>query len=200
MTRSMVVGSGKTIPRKVRVEYPGDIYHIIEPRRSAGGHLSRRGGSSGFPQNPRRSLLTGGLSGACNWRIANRLRKEMILSIKAIAEQLHLGSPRVTEHDCESPKRRKSDGEKGNRMQRRKRTHIKMCVCSSLRPIRGAHEASARNGLPSGNGLDLVEKKHHRLRRADERGRKQAQMRIRNHSEPGRLQRSQNHFVKNGLD
>ncbi|MDA1274184.1 MAG: hypothetical protein O2960_09040 [Verrucomicrobia bacterium] len=29
MTRSMVVGNGKTMPRKVRVEYPGAIYHIM---------------------------------------------------------------------------------------------------------------------------------------------------------------------------
>jgi hypothetical protein len=65
-----LIASNAPMPRKLRVEFPGAVYRVMSREEVA----ARRKGDPG------------------KLAMAARLRRETMLSIKAIAERLHLGT------------------------------------------------------------------------------------------------------------
>jgi len=63
------------MPRKLRVEYPGAVYHVLSRGDRCEADLAAR--RKGDPEK---------------MTIAARLRKETTLPVKAIAARVHLGS------------------------------------------------------------------------------------------------------------
>src|SRR5713226_9108345 len=63
------------MPRKLRVEYPGAVYHVLSRGDRCEADLAAR--RKGDPEK---------------MKIAARLRKETTLSVKAIAARVHLGT------------------------------------------------------------------------------------------------------------
>ncbi|MDA1275100.1 MAG: hypothetical protein O2960_13790 [Verrucomicrobia bacterium] len=110
--KRMVGVSGKSMPRMVRGEYPGAIYYTM----SRGDRRENI-----FHDEMDRQDFLETLAEAC-LKVDFQVRA---FRSRPSPSDCTWEAPRVPEHDCESPKRRKSGGEKGNPTQRRKRTYIK---------------------------------------------------------------------------
>ena len=85
------------VARKLRVEYPGAIYHVMnrgdrrEPifRMMRTGNVSSRGWRKRAPRRAGRRMPKGNVR---KIGIAQPLRAETIVTVKWIAERRHLGS------------------------------------------------------------------------------------------------------------